>query len=59
MKVCESGSGLMTDLMVGLAFVKAFFVINTQRRINISGNLTKYFQDWEGSPARVFCAGTA
>ncbi|KAK5658059.1 hypothetical protein OQA88_2615 [Cercophora sp. LCS_1] len=38
------------------SFVPAVFVINTQRRINISGNLTRYFQEWEGSPAKVFCA---
>ncbi|KAM7187459.1 hypothetical protein V8F33_011199 [Rhypophila sp. PSN 637] len=39
------------------SFVPAYFVINTARRINISGNLTRYFQEWEGSPARVFCTG--
>ena len=39
-----------------LAFVYALFVINTQRRINISGNLTRYFQEWQGAPARIFCS---
>ncbi|KAM7184960.1 hypothetical protein V8F20_011997 [Naviculisporaceae sp. PSN 640] len=40
------------------SFVPASFVINTQRRINISGNLTRYFQEWQGAPARIFCTQT-
>ncbi|KAH6635009.1 hypothetical protein B0J18DRAFT_472067 [Chaetomium sp. MPI-SDFR-AT-0129] len=41
------------------SFVSAVFVINTQRRINISGNLTRYFEEWEGTEAKVFCSGSA
>ncbi|KAK0619535.1 hypothetical protein B0T14DRAFT_566374 [Immersiella caudata] len=57
----NSATGEITSQWVNTdgSFVPALFVINTQRRINISGNLTRYFQEWEGSPARLFCTKTA
>ncbi|KAK1763096.1 hypothetical protein QBC33DRAFT_550365 [Phialemonium atrogriseum] len=54
-------SGELTSQWVNTdgSFVPALFVINTQRRINISGNLTRYFQEWQGAPARIFCSQPA
>ncbi|KAK1828042.1 hypothetical protein QBC39DRAFT_375076 [Podospora conica] len=57
----DPASGEITSKWVNTdgSFVPALFVINTQRRINISGNLTRYFQEWEGAAARLFCSKPA